>query len=114
MPSSPMRQTCSKTVGPSPVRCSVNWMERRWDLPINSGQPPLALDQRQVAQVVVVKFDQVEGVQHRFLATPFAPQRMEVRCPVVAGDHGLAVDQERVALMRSAASTMAGKRSAQS
>ena len=36
---------------------------------------------------------QVEGVQHRLMAP--APQRMEVRCPVVAGDHGLTVDQER-------------------
>ena len=67
------------------------------------------------------------------------PQRAEVRHPVVAGDHGLAVDQERrgleaessaacglqqlglkpsitndAALMRRAASRMAGKRSAQS
>ena len=33
MPSSPMRQTCSNTVGPSPVRCSTNWMERRLALP---------------------------------------------------------------------------------
>jgi hypothetical protein len=36
-----------------------------------------------------------EGVQHRLMAPASAPQRMEVRCPVVAGDHRLAVDQER-------------------
>ena len=29
MPSSPMRQIRSNTVGPSPVRCSVNRMEYR-------------------------------------------------------------------------------------
>jgi hypothetical protein len=29
MPSNPMRQACSNTVGPSPIRCSVNRMERR-------------------------------------------------------------------------------------
>ena len=33
MPSSPIGQTCSNTVGPSPVRCWVNWMERRLALP---------------------------------------------------------------------------------
>ena len=33
MPSSPIRQTCSNTVGPSPVRCSVNRMEYRLALP---------------------------------------------------------------------------------
>ena len=56
--------------------------------------------------------DQVEGVQHRLMAPALAPQRMEVRRAVVAGDHRLAVDQERLRL--DAASTMAGKRSAQS
>jgi hypothetical protein len=35
----------------------------------------------------------------------------EVRRPVVAGDRGLTVDQERFALIRAAASTIAGKRS---
>ena len=60
-----------------------------------SGEPPLALDQRQVAQVVAVMLDQVEGEQHRLMAPAFASQRMEVRRPVVAGDHRLAVDQER-------------------
>jgi hypothetical protein len=59
------------------------------------GEPSLALDQRQVAQVVAVMLDQVEGVQHCLTAPTSAPQRMEVRRPVVAGDHGLAVDQER-------------------
>ena len=31
-------------------------------------EPPLALDQRQVAQVVAVMLDQVEGVQYRLMA----------------------------------------------
>ena len=109
-----MRQTCSNTVGPSPVRCSLNRMARRLALPISSGEPPLALDQRQVAQVVAVMLDQVEGEQHRLMAPALAPQRMEVRRAVVAGDHRLAVDQERRRLDAAAASTMAGKRSAQS
>jgi hypothetical protein len=38
---------------------------------------------------------QVEGVQHRFMSPAFAPQRIEVWRPVVAGDHRLAVDQQR-------------------
>ena len=39
-----------------------------------------------------------EGVQHRLMAPASAPQRMEVRRPVVADDHDLAVDQERLRL----------------
>ena len=60
------------------------------------GQSALAFDQQRVAQVAVVQFDQVEGVQHRFLATPFTAQCNEVRCPVLAGNHGLSVAQERM------------------
>jgi hypothetical protein len=46
----------------------MNWMAR--PLPAyQSGEPPLALDQRQVAQVVVAMPDQVEREQHR-LMTP--------------------------------------------
>jgi len=59
------------------------------------GEPSLALDQGQVAQVVAVMLDQIEGVQHRLMAPASAPQRTEVRRPVVVGDHRLAVDQER-------------------
>src|SRR5258707_161234 len=33
MPSNPMLQTCLNTVGPSPVRCSTNWIDRRLALP---------------------------------------------------------------------------------
>ena len=66
-----------------------------------SGEPSLALDRRQVAQVVVVMLDQVDGVQHRLMATASAPQRMEVGRPVVAGDHHLAADQERFGLEAS-------------
>ena len=35
MPSKPMLQTCLNTVGPSPVRCSTNWIDRRLALPIS-------------------------------------------------------------------------------
>ena len=59
------------------------------------GEPPLALDQRQVAQVVAVMPDQVEGVQHHLTSPASAPQRTEVRRPVVADNHDLAIDQER-------------------
>ena len=69
-----------------------------------------AFDQRQVAQIVAVMLQQVEREQHRFMCPVFTPQRMEVRRPVVAGDYRLAVDREDCALMRSAASTIAGKR----
>ena len=42
-----------------------------------------------VAQVFAVTLDQVEGDKHRLMATVLAPQGMEVRRPVVAGDHGV-------------------------
>ena len=58
-------------------------------------QSPFALDQWQAAQIVAVMPDQVEGVQHHLTAPSSVPQRMEVRRPVVAGDHRLAVDQKR-------------------
>ena len=61
-----------------------------------SGEPPLAFDQRQVAQVGAVKFDQVEREQHRLLAVLLALQRPEIRRSVVAQDHDCAVDQERM------------------
>ena len=57
-------------------------------------EPPLALDQRQVAQIVAVMLDQVEGEQHRLMSPALAPQRAEVRRAIVAGDHRLAVDEE--------------------
>ena len=38
-------------------------------------EPPLALDQRQVAQIVAVKFEQVEGVQHRLVTPASVAQR---------------------------------------
>jgi len=66
-----------------------------------SCDPSLALDQRQVAQVVAVMLDQVEGEQHCLTATSLAPQRAEVRRPVVAGDHRLTVDQGTIALEAS-------------
>ncbi len=50
------------------------------------------------AQVVAAMLSQVKGEQHRLTATALAPQRMEVRRPVIAGDHDLAVDQERLRL----------------
>jgi hypothetical protein len=78
------------------------------------GEPSLAVDHRQVAQIVAVVLDQVEGEQHRLTATALAPERLEVRRPVIAGDPDLAVDQERLRLTRSAASTKLAKRSAQS
>ena len=60
------------------------------------GEASLAVDQRQVAQVAAVILDQVEGERHRLTATALAPERLEVRRPVIAGDHDLAVDQERL------------------
>jgi hypothetical protein len=62
------------------------------------GEPPLALDQWQLAQVVAVVLQQVEGVQHHLTAPSSVPQRMEVRRPVVVRDHGLAIDQKRCRL----------------
>ena len=58
-------------------------------------EPPLALDQWQAAQIVAVMPDQVEREQHRFMSAAFTPQRVEARCPVGAGDHCFAVDDER-------------------
>jgi hypothetical protein len=98
MPSRPMRQTCLNTVGPSPVRCSTNWIERPLGLAEQLGEDALARKQRQVAQVVAVQLNQVEGEQHSFMSPALDAQRAEVRRPVLAGDHRLAVDQERCSL----------------
>ena len=66
-------------------------------------------------RVIAVVLDQVEGEQHRLMTTTLAPQCAEVRHPVLAGDDHLAVDQEQMTLLcGEAASTIAGKRSAQS
>ena len=62
------------------------------------GEPSLTLDQWQAAQTVPAMPDQVEGVQHHLTAPSSVPQCMEVRRPVVAGDHRLAVDQKRLRL----------------
>ena len=85
-----MRQTCSNTVGPSPARCSLYRMARGLTLR-QSGEPPLAFDQRQVAQVVAVMLDQVEGEQHR-LVDMASPSADEVEHPVVAHNNRRAVD----------------------
>ena len=66
-----------------------------------SGEPLLTLDKRQVAQVGTVVLQQVEGIQHYLWTPAFAPQRPEVRHPVIAGNHHLAVDQERMCLKAS-------------
>ena len=88
------------------------------DLPLGPaqqlGEPPLAFEQRQVAQISPVVLQQVEGKQHRLRPPASAPQRIEVRHPVDADDHGLAVDQERLRLKASGGLAMEGKRSAQS
>jgi hypothetical protein len=39
--------------------------------------------------------DQVEGVEHHRMAVAPGAQRMEVRPSIIAGNHRLAVDQER-------------------
>jgi hypothetical protein len=89
-----MRQTCSNTVGPSPVRCSLYRMARRLALPISLASRRLrSISGRSRRSSPLL--DQVEGAQHRLTAPASAPQRTEVWRPVVAGDHRLAVDQER-------------------
>jgi hypothetical protein len=55
-----MRQTRLNTVGPSPVRWSTNWIDRRLALPSSLLSRPLSLDQRHVAQIIAVMPDQVE------------------------------------------------------
>ena len=62
------------------------------------GQSLLAFMQRQVAQVGTIVLQQVEGIQYRLWTPASAPQCPEVRHPVVAGNHRLAVDQERIGL----------------
>ena len=49
-------------------------------------------------QVIAIMFDQVERDKRRLMAPASAPQRMEVRRPVITDDHSLAVDQERLRL----------------
>ena len=77
-------------------------------------EPPLPVDQWQVAQVVAIVLDQVEGVQYRLMAPLLAPQRIEVRCPLswaITASPSIRNDDAGILL---AASAMAGKRSAQS
>jgi len=90
-----MRQTCSNTVGPSPVRCSLYRIARRFDLPSSLLSRRLRAISGRSRRSLPSCFDQVEREQHRLMAPALAPQRMEVRRPVVAGDHSLAVDQKR-------------------
>ena len=59
------------------------------------GEASLAVDQRQVAQVAAVMLNQGRKANS---TAALAPQRMEVQHPVIAGDHVLAVDQERLRL----------------
>lgn len=61
-------------------------------------EPPLALDQRQVAQIIAVALDQVEGVQHRLMGPALASQRVKIRCPVFTGNNRFAVDKKRLRL----------------
>ena len=44
--------------------------------------------------------DQVEGEQHCFMSLAFAPQRTEVRRPVVASDHELAIKRRCLEAVR--------------
>jgi len=68
------------------------------DLAEQVAEPPLTFMQRQVAQIVAVQFQKVEGVQHRLPAAVSAPQCMKVWHAVAAHNHGPAVDQERLRL----------------
>ena len=76
-------------------------MAGRLALPISQpGKPSLARDQWERAQVVAVELQQVERDEHR-LAAP-AAQRTEIMRAVVADNHGLAIDQERLRFERVA------------
>jgi hypothetical protein len=77
-------------------------------------QPPLALDQRESAQVTAVLLQEIEGVQHRFAAPTLAAQRTEVIRPMSPMITASPSISKEAALMRSAASTMEGKQSGQS
>jgi hypothetical protein len=57
-------------------------------------EPPLAFDQWQLAKVVAVVLDQVEGVEHHRMAGAPGAQRMEVRPPVIAQNYRLTVEHE--------------------
>ena len=58
-------------------------------------QPPLATDQRLATQVVAVKLQQVEGVEHHSMTIAARAQGVEVRAAVIADNDCLAIDQER-------------------
>ena len=85
-----MRQACSNTVGPSPVRCSTNRISplRPAD---QLGEAALALDQRHTSsQVVAVMLDQIEGVQlhphglcARHLVTGFFDGNLQFKCALL-------------------------------
>ena len=77
-------------------------------------EPPLALDQRQVAQEVGVLPEQVEGVPRRLRAPVWFRSAWKSGVPSSRAITASPSIRNDCALMRSAASTMAGKRSAQS
>jgi hypothetical protein len=52
------------------------------------------------AQIRAIKFDQVEGAQHRSAAVLLPADQIEHGKAVVASDDGLTIDQERVGRQR--------------
>jgi hypothetical protein len=88
----PNRQTCANTERAVPLQSAGS------EFPCPAEQlfePSLAFDQRQIAQIVAIVFDQVEGVQLGLRVPASVAQRMEVRRLVVADNHDLDVDQVR-------------------
>src|SRR6516165_3188794 len=55
-----------------------------------------ARGKRVMPQVVSVKLDQVEGIQENAIVLPAIPDALEIRDPVVATSHRLAVDDTRM------------------
>ena len=99
----------AEDLGAVAVEVSVEHDAVRW-LSQQPGELVLALLNRQPAKVHTVKLQQIEGAQHRLGAMTGAPDQLEHREPIVIGDDGLAVDQERARWQcgRKVASTRSG------
>jgi hypothetical protein len=61
------------------VRQVLVEQDRVLDLAEQLGELPLALQQRHVAKVVALMFDQIEREQYRLVIAASAPQRIELR-----------------------------------
>jgi hypothetical protein len=94
MPSRPMRHAGRKIAAPSSSVCVLGPMPIR-RLPNEPRQPLLAVTQGHGAEVLAIKFEEIEAVQHGLADGAVAMQGIEDTHAVRAADAGFAVQDER-------------------